>query len=172
MDKTNFAAMRAASALYRQMAAEYYAQEIRTPGIEAEVMANLYDSLAVLHHPETDAAKTAQAALDTAVDKMLLQTKSDMKLPRPISRGPKNGKTMATNKAAKDVCGSRCNAFKKRSKSIPNSPTHKTTSARFIKRLTICRAPMQLFTKPSRLIRSIASRIINLANSYHTSRLR
>lgn len=82
-DKTNFAAMRAASALYRQMAAEYYAQEIRTPGIEAEVMANLYDSLAVLHHPETDAAKTAQAELDTAVDKMLLQTKSEYEAAAP-----------------------------------------------------------------------------------------
>ena len=72
--KADFAAMRAASALYRQIAADYYEQGIRTSGIEAEVTANLYDSLAVSYHPENT---QVQAELVAAADTMLLKTKNE-----------------------------------------------------------------------------------------------
>ena len=72
--KADFAAMRAASALYRQIAADYYEQGLRAPGAEAEVTANLYDSLAVLYHPEN---LQVQAELVAAADAMLLKTKSE-----------------------------------------------------------------------------------------------
>ena len=75
--KTDFAAMRAASKLYRQIAADYYAQELRSPGIQAEITANLYDSLAILHHPETNSSQAARAEMRTSVDALLLTSKSE-----------------------------------------------------------------------------------------------
>ncbi len=56
--KADTATMRAASALYRQIAADYAAQSIPKMSMEAEAQANFCDSLVVLYHPEDKAAKT------------------------------------------------------------------------------------------------------------------